>query len=100
MLLTRKTQAKEDRARMAAETKAKARETHAGKIGMWCDDLRQHLMGISLAEVLEEERKGEGRGGGAPCHAPSFFRGAWRARSSTVDMSWVYILSKKKSISE
>jgi hypothetical protein len=65
VLLTRKTQAKEDRARMAAEAKAKARETQAGKIGMWCDDLRQHLMGISLAEVQEEERKREGREGGA-----------------------------------
>ena len=74
MLLTRKTQAKLDRARMAAEAKAKAREAQAGKIGMWCDDLRQHLMGISLAEVLEEERKGEGRGGAAVPRAFIFSR--------------------------
>jgi hypothetical protein len=49
--------------RMAAGAKAKAREAHAGKIAMWCEDFRQHLTGLSLAEVLEEERKGEGGGG-------------------------------------
>jgi regulator of nonsense transcripts 1 len=60
LVAKRKTQAKADRAQLAAAAKIKAREAQTSKIAVWCDGLRQELQALSLAEVLEAERKAQG----------------------------------------